>query len=323
MDPPSLTVVILTHNEILHVERALRCLQGLARRVLVVDLGSTDGTTEAARAMGAEVRQRGWVNYADQFQWALDHGDIDTDWVMRLDADEVIGAELMARLTAILPVLPAEVTALSLDRRHVFLGRWIRHGGRFPLRLVRLWRRGTAHIEQRWMDEHIVVRQGDLRHVPGEFSDMNLNDLTFFTAKHNGYATREAIDALIGKYGLFEQPAGGDLASTRQAERKRGAKTGFYNRLPLGIGPVLYFLYRYLIQLGFLDGRAGLIYHGLQGLWYRFLVDARRFELERAMADCSDNDARIDRLSELTGHDLRGFEAARAIPPPARPASPA
>jgi glycosyltransferase involved in cell wall biosynthesis len=311
---PSLTVVILTHNEILHIERALRCLDGFAARVLVVDSGSSDGTAEAALEMGADVRQRAWVNYADQFQWALDHGDIDTDWVMRLDADEVIGADLAARLAGMLPELPPAVTALSLDRRHLFMGRWIKHGGRWPLRLVRLWRRGLGHIEQRWMDEHIVIRDGEVRHVAGEFSDINLNDLGFFTAKHNGYATREAIDALIGKYGLFELGAEAGLASTRQAEFRRGAKTGFYNRLPLGIGPLGYFFYRYVVQLGFLDGRAGLIYHGLQGLWYRFLVDARRFELERALAGCADNEARIDRLSALTGHDLRGFEAATAPP---------
>lgn len=305
---PSVTAIILTYNEILHIERALSCLSGLARRVVVVDSGSTDGTVEVAQRLGAEVHQRRWVNYADQFQWALDNHTGDCDWVMRLDADETLGPELVRKLVDLIPALPREVTALSLDRRHVFLGRWIRHGGRYPLRLVRLWRRGLGHIEQRWMDEHIVIHEGEIRHVPGEFSDVNLNDLTFFTAKHNGYATREAIDALIGKYALFGPAEGdSDLASTGQAKRKRRTKVGFYNRLPLGLGPLGYFLYRYLFQLGFLDGGPGLIYHGLQGLWYRFLVDARKYELELAMRDCRDKESRIDRLIHLTGHDLRAF----------------
>lgn len=308
MYPPSLTVIILSHNEIKHIARALRSLEGLVQRVVVVDSGSTDGTVDAARALGAEVHHRAWVNYADQFQWALDHCEIETDWVMRLDADEVLGPDLVRNLAAMIPGLGSDVSAISLDRRHVFMGRWIRHGGRYPLRLVRIWRRGLGRIEQRWMDEHVVISHGEIRHVAGEFSDVNLNDLVFFTAKHNGYATREAIDALIVKYDLFpDGETAADVATTAQAKRKRRTKLSFYNRLPLGVGPLGYFLYRYVIQLGFLDGRPGLIYHGLQGLWYRFLVDARRFELERELAGCRDNDCRIDCLTRLTGHDLRAF----------------
>lgn len=305
---PSLTVIILTFNEILHIERAIRRLEGLASRVVVVDSGSTDGTAEKAAELGADVKQRAWVNYADQFQWALDNSSIDTEWTMRLDADEWFGADLVERLRAILLDPPEDVTTISIDRQHHFLGRWIKHGGRYPLTLLRVWRSGMGRIEQRWMDEHIVVESGRMLHVPGEFVDDNRNDLTFFTAKHNGYATREAIDALIDKYDLFDPIEDRGLASTGQAKAKRKAKLDFYNRLPLGVGPLFYFLYRYFLQLGFLDGKPGLIYHFLQGFWYRFLVDSKRYEFELALSDCETREAKIDRLSELSGHDLRAFD---------------
>ena len=316
MDPatPSLTVVILTHNEILHIERAIRSIAPLAQRVVVVDSGSSDGTVEKARELGAEVHHRRWVNYADQMQWGIDTCAGDTDWVMRLDADEYLGAELVERLCAMLPGLDPGIAALSLDRRHIFMDRWIRFGARYPLRLVRIWRRGTGRIEQRWMDEHIVIEGGRIEHVAGEFCDANLNDLVFFTAKHNGYATREAIDALSRRYNLFPGlDVGQDIATSWQARFRRFAKEGFYNRLPLGLGPLGYFLYRYVLRFGFLDGVPGIIYHGLQGLWYRFLVDARKVELERGMAQCVTNEERIDMLSRLTGHDLRAF-AAQQVP---------
>lgn len=305
--PLSLTVVILTRDEERHIGRALASVKPLASRLVVVDSGSADRTRDIARTMGADVFERPWRNYADQFQWALGHCAIDTEWTMRLDADEWLGEDLVTSLGALLPALDAATTAISLDRQHRFMGRRIRHGGRWPLRLLRIWRTGQGHIEQRWMDEHIVAEQGTLRHVPGTFVDQNEHGLSYFTAKHNGYATREALDALIGKYGLFDPPEDAGRASTAQARRARAHKTGWYNRLPTGLGPLLYFLYRYFIQLGFLDGRAGLIYHVLQGFWYRFLVDAKRVELEQAMAGAADNEARIDALTQASGHDLRAF----------------
>ncbi len=305
----SLTVVILTKNEILHIERAVRALHGLAQRVLIVDSGSTDGTIEVSRALGADVVERVWVNYADQFQWALDHGRIVTDWVMRLDADEVVGPDLVAKLAKGLERFPTDVTGLALDLKYFVMGRWIRWGGRYPLRLVRIWRTGIGYIEQRWMDEHVVLREGRIEVVAGDFRHIDLNNLSFFTVKHDGYAAREAIDALITKYALFDrkdQASAGAMVG--QAWRKRAGKISFYNRLPLGVGPLGYFVLRYVFQLGFLDGKPGLIYHILQGFWYRFLVDAKRFEFERDLANCRSNDERIDVLAKLSGHDLRAFD---------------
>lgn len=304
----SIAVVILTHNEARHIERALASVASIASEVFIVDSGSTDGTIELATALGAKVLHHGWVNYADQFQWGLDNAPITADWVMRLDADEIIEPDLARRIAAELGSLTTDVTGVNFKRKHIFLGRWIRHGGRYPLVLLRLWRRGAGRIEQRWMDEHMLLLHGRAVTFEGGFADHNLNDISFFTDKHNRYATREAVDILNRRLGLFAMDDRIHDDEGSQASAKRLLKERFYNNLPFGLGPVLYFLYRYIFQLGFLDGREGAIYHGLQGLWYRYLVDAKVVELERALDGAEGKDAKLDRLAALTGLKLRAAE---------------
>jgi glycosyltransferase involved in cell wall biosynthesis len=296
-----LTVVILTHNEAHHIRRAIASVSGVARHVLVVDSFSSDGTVALARAAGARVLQHPFTSHAAQLQWALDHGVIDTAWTMRLDADELIEPDLAAAIVRDLPALAPDITGVTLDRKHIFMGGWIRHGGRYPLRLLRIWRTGMARVEPRWMDEHIVVDHGRTVTLAGGFADANLGDLTFFTAKHNGYATREAVEVLAARHHLF---AAATPPLTPQARRKRWLKTHVYDRLPLWAGPAGYFLFRYIVQLGFLDGRPGLIYHLLQGFWYRFLVAAKVAEWEPALGACASREERLARLADLSGLPL-------------------
>ena len=298
----ALAVVILTHNEERHIARALSSVAGIAAEVFVIDSFSTDRTVELARAQGAIVLQNKFVNYAKQFQWALDNAPITASWVMRLDADEVIEADLAERIRNELPGLPDDVVGINLKRKHIFLGRWIRHGGRYPLLLLRIWRRGHGRIEDRWMDEHMILWGGRTVTFDGGFADHNLNDLTFFTDKHNKYATREAIDVINERRRLFHRDV--DLVAeegSRQAAVKRWIKERLYNRIPYQISAPAYFLFRTTLQLGFLDGKEGLVYHGLQGLWYRFLVGAKVEELEAAIAHLEDPALIRAELRRLTG----------------------
>jgi glycosyltransferase involved in cell wall biosynthesis len=297
-----LTVVILTHNEEKHIARALASVRRFAREVLVVDSGSTDRSVEIATALGARVLKHPFVNYARQFQWALDEGGIATRWVMRLDADEIVSDELAEEILQKLPALGDDVAGIRLKRRHVFLGRWIRHGGRYPLVLLRIWRHGQGRIEDRWMDEHMVVWGGRTIDFSQDFTDHNLGDLSFFIDKHNRYATREAVDVINQRHGLFARDDA-VLSGSRddQASFKRKLKERVYNRIPYPLSSTAYFLFRYVCQLGFLDGHAGLVYHGLQGGWYRFLVGAKVAELEAQLLPIDDKPAAIDKLRRLTG----------------------
>lgn len=300
-----LAVVILCHNEEIHLARALINVKSIAKELYVIDSFSTDGTVEIAHAHGAIVLQNRFVNHAKQFQWALDNAPIAAEWIMRLDADEVIEPDLIEEIKAKLPLLPEDVVGINVKRKQIFLGRWVRHGGRYPLMLLRIWRRGSGRIEDRWMDEHMIVRGGRIVAFDGGFADHNLNDLTFFTDKHNRYATREAIEVLDQKYHLFSREGGVAAAtSSRQTSIKRWTKEKIYNRIPFQVSALLYFLYRYLIKLGFLDGKEGLIYHFLQGFWYRFLVGAKVLELDRAIVHLREPGKIKAELSRLTGLEI-------------------
>ena len=309
--PATLSIIILTFNEAIHIGRALASVERLNAKVFVVDSFSTDATADIARDGGAEVIEHIFTHQAQQFQWALDHLPLTTEWVMRLDADEELTQELVAELIERLPRLPQEVTGVNLKRRHVFLGRWIRYGGRYPVTLMRLWRKGTARVEQRWMDEHIVLLQGRSITFEHDFADINLNDVSHFTDKHNKYATREAIDVLQKKYHLTDDASMGSLPA--QAARKRMIKEKIYNQLPLWMGPLLYLMFRYVIQRGFLDGTEGLIYHVLQGFWYRFLVNTKVFEFDKVLALGRDRDGRLEALERLTGQSLRPLSASPVV----------
>lgn len=280
-EKPDLTIVILTFNEELHIRRAIESAWNIAREVIIVDSYSTDRTVQIAIEMGAKVLQNPFINQAQQFQWAMDHDHIRTAWTLRMDADEYLTDALVDEIGRKLPGLDKGISGVVLKRQVHFMGKWIRHGGYYPVHLLRLWRTGHAAIEQRWMDEHTKLTQGTSLTFKHDFVDDNLNSLTWWTAKHNDYATREAVDILNRKYqfitmGHVEE----ESISAKQAETKRWYKNNFYLRMPLFLRAFLYFLFRFLIKLGFLDGSRGLIWHFLQGFWYRFLVDAKIMQIE-------------------------------------------
>src|SRR5579863_5942153 len=297
----SIAVVILTFNESVHLPRALDHVRNFAREIFVIDSSSTDNTVELARAGGAQVLVHPFQNYARQFQWALENAPITADWIMRLDADEIIEADLAEEIKTKLPSLPSDITGINLNRKTIFQGRFLRHGGRYPLTLLRIWRRGKARIEDRWMDEHMYLSEGRTVTFTGGFADHNLYDLTFFTAKHNSYASREALDALNQRLHLFEpQVALASASTAKQARIKRFLKESVYNKLPFEISAFLFFIYRYIFLLGFLDGRPGLIYHFLQGFWYRFLVGAKLRELELAAKQAATDEERLAVIAQLS-----------------------
>jgi glycosyltransferase involved in cell wall biosynthesis len=304
-EKPSIAVIILAFNESMHLPRALDHVRSFAREIFVIDSYSTDDTVSLARAGGAQVIQHPFQNYARQFEWALQNAPITADWVMRLDADEIIEADLAEEIRSKLPGMAQDVTGIILNRKTIFQGKFIRWGGRYPLMLLRIWRRGKAHIEDRWMDEHMYLTDGRTETFRGGFADHNLYDLTYFTAKHNGYASREALDVLDHRIHLFApQLALTAEATATQAKVKRFFKESVYNQIPFEISALLYFLYRYIFQLGFLDGRRGLIYHVLQGFWYRFLVGAKLRELEKAVERATSEDELRSEITRLTRQKL-------------------
>lgn len=279
MTPP-ITALILTFNEEKHIERCIRSLANIAERICIVDSFSTDSTVEIAHRLGAEVIQNPWKNYAEQFKYGLDFFEIQSDWTMRIDADEYLDPELRETIKKWYLEPAQHVNALYLRRKIVFLDRPILHGFFYPALMLRIWRTGEGTIEQRWMDEHIVVQNPASETLKGDLVDHNLNDLTWWIGKHNGYATREVYDMIeILERQKSKNPGGKDEVAGRAAY-KRFIKEQVYTRIPAALRPSLYFFYRYVIGLGFLDGKAGFFFHFLQAYWYRTLVEAKLYELQ-------------------------------------------
>lgn len=274
----SISVLVLTHNEEVNLPALFESVQGWVMAVYVVDSGSTDRTVEIAGSYGAIVKYHPWRTYADQFNWGLDNMPISTEWVLRLDADERVTPELAEELQRTLPGLLPDVTGMYVKYRNYFLGRWIRHGGIYPIWLMRVFRYGKARCENLWMDEHTVLLEGRAGKLTHDLIHHSFKDLNFFTLKHNSYASREALD-IIGQ----SQHEDGHTISANlfgaQNERKRWLKGNIYKRSPLFLRAFLFFVYRYFFLWGFLDGSQGLIFHVLQGLWYRFYVDAKIWEM--------------------------------------------
>lgn len=281
MQNNKITAVVLTFNEALHIGRCIRSVRPVAEKIFVVDSFSTDNTVELARALGANVVQRPWKNYADQFQWAIEHCGNETLWLMRMDADEYLEPALQQEIPELLANLPDDVDGVYIKRKVFFMGKWIRYGGFYPHILLRIWRTGKGRIEQRWMDEHIVLPP-DAKTVmaKGHLVDDNRKGVTFWVDKHNKYASREAVDLLNLKYHFFPTDDALKSLDDPQARRKRLIKEKVYARLPLGVRSFAYFLYRYILKLGVLDGAKGFIYHFFQAFWYRLLVDVKIMELE-------------------------------------------
>jgi len=275
---PLLSILVLTFNEELNLPHCLASLEGLNAEVFVVDSGSTDRTAAIAAEYGAQVVQHRFENQARQINWALETLPFRSQWILRLDADERLTPELARELLMVLPATSASVTGFLIRRRVYFWGQWIKHGGYYPIWLLRAWRTGKGDCEDLWMDEHIRVHSGEVARLSHDIIDENRKGLFFWIEKHNRFSDREVLAILLAQHEESAEGIGG------QASRKRALKRQVYSRAPRFLRAVLYWAFRYFILLGFLDGKAGFVFHFLQGFWYRMVVDAKLLEHDRNAA---------------------------------------
>jgi glycosyltransferase involved in cell wall biosynthesis len=270
---PLLGAIVLTYNCEAVIERTLRAALQVAQRVVVVDSFSSDDTLAIARRLGCEVVQRAFVNYAEQRNWAIDEFGACSQWQLHLDADEVLDELACSEIRRVLR-RPDAPHAYIFKRRTYFLDRALRFGGASNFHL-RLFRSGTARCENRLYDQHFVSPLVGVR-LRGLMHDMNVGNLTEWSARHNRWSDMEAAEIAIGP----ADNAGGQLLgrlSSDPRERRRLYKGGYYAAPPV-LRVMALFFYRYVLLGGFLDGRAGFFYAFFQVLWFRMLVDAKLHE---------------------------------------------
>lgn len=260
-----LTAIILTFNEEHHLERCLSSLGGICDKIIIVDSGSTDSTKEIAFKFGAKFVYNKWRNYASQFEYGMDLArSMGVTWCLRIDADEYIDDCCLLGLDQSIHC-DSNINGFFVNRSMCFLRRRVKFGAMFPRRMLRVFNVNKATIEPTWMDEHILI-EGSASFVDMSIIDDNMNPLTWWKEKHIDYAKREVID-------IYEKKLRLDKFSQNKISFERSMKDGVYLKLPLFLRAFIYFLYRYIIFAGFLDGRIDRNFHFWQGLWYRCLVD--------------------------------------------------
>lgn len=258
-----ITVIILTKNEEANIETCVKSAWQIAKRVIVVDSGSIDNTLDIAQDCGAETYFHEWQGHAKQFNWALDNCNLNTEWIFRLDADERISEELAKEIQQRL-IKANGIDGFSMRWRVYFMNKWLKHGGTHKPYFLRLFRYGKGRVEEKLMDEHIIVN-GRVEQLDGDLIHYDYKGLDVWLSKHIWYSNLEL--EMIKTQSNF---TGGN-----EVQKK---KRGLYYQLPLFLRARLYFWYRYYVQLGFLDGKEGKIFCFLQAYWYRFLVDAKIYE---------------------------------------------
>ncbi len=274
-----LTVVILTKNEEKNLKKCIESFCGIIKRVVVVDSYSTDDTIGIAKNLGADIYEHPFENHAEQFNWAIENIGLSTEWVMKVDADEEFTRELAKEIDEKLDRIDKTVNGIILRRRVYFMGRWLRHGGKYPEKLLRIFRVGHGMSEMKLMDEHLVITDGSVVTFENDFIDNNNKSLEWWISKHNWYSNKEILERQEKQKAVDLQE--GEKGLSLQAKIKRLAKNYGYYSLPKFLRAHLYFIYRYYLRFGFLDGTEGKIYTFLQAYWYRFLVDAKMYECEK------------------------------------------
>lgn len=267
-----LTTIILTYNEEKNIANAINSVKKLAKRIIVVDSFSTDKTIEIAKSLGAEIVEHEFENQAKQFIYAINHLEIDTQWIMRLDADEIISKKASKEIEEICFFnKDTDINGIVVRFEVNFLGKKLRHGGIYPFRKMIIYKKDKGYMEDRAMDEHIVLNEGKSIELKHDSYHRDYKDLNAWIDKHNKYSSREVDDYFFNNNQESKQ-------LNKSAKIKRFIKFKVYYKLPLGTRAHLYYLYRYYLKFGFLDGKEGKIFAFMQAYWYRFLVDAKIFE---------------------------------------------
>lgn len=273
-----ITAFILTRNEELNIVQCIDSFKHIVSRIVVMDNFSSDNTASIAKRLGADVYESE-LGYFERFQYGLENTDIHSKWVLFIDADERVTPEAANELEEKCnKYADSDVNGIVVRYNVFFMGKEIKHGGIYPSKKLRVFKPGTAYMEDIKLDQHILLKSGKLIEMKYDLLHYDYKGLSHWINKHNTYADWASEDFLLKESG--EQHVVTD-GLEKSAKIKRILKYKVYYKLPMGMRAYLFYVYRYYIRLGFLDGKEGKIYAFLHAYWYRFLVDAKIYEQKK------------------------------------------
>lgn len=275
-----ISVIILTFNSEDSIGNTLRAAKCVSDNIHVVDSYSTDKTMQIVESFGAKVIQHEFLSYGEQRNWAIENLDLSGDWQLHLDSDEILSDSLIEEIKSLKLAVEMNIDGYYIPRLIRFMGKDLRHGGLYPIWHMRLFKKGKGRCEQRKYDQHFYV-EGTTGRLHNPIIDDHRMSLTEWVSRHNHWANEEVNEIITpSKEGVVRA----EIGSKDAVKHRRGLRHIYY-RIPLFLRPFLFFVYRYIFKLGFLDGKEGLIYLVLQTFWYRFLVDAKVYEKSLSRKD--------------------------------------
>ena len=271
-----ITAIILTYNEELNIEKCLSSLEGWLDEIIVLDSNSTDSTLKIVEKYTDKLFINKFETHSKQWKWALENLPISNDWVFGLDSDQSVSAGLKEKLIQLFANDIPGTDGYYVKRRQIFLGQWIRYGGYYPKYLLKLFKKDKVFIDGDELVDHHFYIESNTEVIEGDIIEDNIKerDLSFWIDKHLKYAELLANEIVNEKNIKKERKVSGPDLKTKRAKN-------IYYSFPMFVRPILYFIWRYIFQLGFLDGRKGFIFHFFQALCFRFIVDAKIYELNK------------------------------------------
>jgi glycosyltransferase involved in cell wall biosynthesis len=278
-----LSVLIPTLNEAGNLRDCIASIN-LADEIVVVDSGSTDGTQEIAKTLGARVVNFDWNGRLPKKKnWALANVDWQNEWVFILDADERFDARLMNELAKLLANPQPSIVGYYVNRRFWFMDGWLNHCGYYPSWNLRFFRHRLGRYEllpnvedtgsgDNEVHEHVNL-EGKSGHLTAELEHFAFPSISIWVEKHNRYSNWEARLDIDDSASQSAKTANIDPILARKRRLKHMAR-----RLPFR--PLLRFVYHYILREGFRDGYRGFVFCRLMGI-YEFLSAAKGSELRR------------------------------------------
>lgn len=275
------TAIIMTKNEAKNIGDCLDSMRGFARRCVVIDCGSTDETIAIAKQKGADVYFHEFEYYAKQFNWGINNCDIDTEWIIRLDADERFPQKLKKELAEIIHNdKKGNINGITIEADYYFLGKCMTHGLTNKRKMM-MFKKSCGRIEDKRRDAHSVITEGINVDAKCKFIHYDFKNLDSYIRRYNWYATREMQDYLE----YVSQAKGASYHGDEAIRKQREKKYEVYYKAPMFLRAFLWFLYNYFLKKGFLDGKEGLMFLFFECCWYRMLVDAKIYEQMKTGAE--------------------------------------
>ena len=266
------SALILTYNEEMNITECIESINTYISDIVVLDSGSTDNTINICKKFKCRIYTNKFVTQMHQINWAIKNIDFKNEWIMRVDADERWSDDGLKKFNKI--ISDNKFDALYVKIRIFFRGKYMRFGGQSDNDFLRAFKKNNFVNSEQWMDEHIAIN-GKILKTKIYVDEKNYDrmfDLTMWISKHNKYSIREVIQQLENKLNNTNQI---NKSLSKKVELKHFFKNNVYILFPDFFGPLLLFLYRYFILLGFLDGIKGFQYAFLQSLWYRYIVNIK------------------------------------------------